>query len=209
MADEKLIYQGAEAEIIKTYYHGRKVVQKKRLSKSYRIKEIDNYLISTRTKEETKLIIEARKQGVLSPIVYDVDLDKGVITMEYIVGKKIKEILDDLGDKERKNICQQIGNNIAKLHNVDIIHGDITTSNMILSDGKIFFIDFGLGEINNEIEAKGVDLHVLMEAIESTHSQCSNCFDYVLEGYKSGSEESYAGDVVEKIDDIVRRGRYR
>ena len=142
------------------------------------------------------------------PIIYDVNLENGIITMEFLNGKKIKDILNDLNDDERNRICKKIGESIAKFHNNDIIHGDITTSNMILLDDKIHFIDFGLGEKNPEIEAKGVDLHVLMEAIESTHSQYSKCFDYVLEGYKKELNED-ANLVIRKIEEIVKRGRYR
>jgi TP53 regulating kinase-like protein len=101
-----------------------------------------------------------------------------------------------------------IGKSIAKLHNNNLIHGDITTSNMILQDDKIHFIDFGLGSKNGEIETKGVDLHVLMEAFESTHSQHPNCFTYVLEGYQKELTEN-AHAVIKKIQDIVKRGRYR
>ena len=89
-----------------------------------------------------------------------------------------------------------------------MVHGDLTTSNMILANGRIHFIDFGLGEINNEIETKGVDLHVLMEAIESTHSGFSDYFEYVLNGYKKELKEN-ANLVIQKIEDIVKRGRYR
>lgn len=184
------------------------VVQKRRLNKGYRIKEIDSKLISSRTREEAKLISEARMHGVSVPAIYDVDLENGIITMEYLKGKRVKDILNDLSEKERKDLCTKIGVSIAKFHNNDIIHGDITTSNMILYDDKVHFIDFGLGEKNHEIEAKGVDLHVLMEAIESTHSKYSNCFDYVLEGYKK-ELKSNANQVISKIEDIVKRGRYR
>lgn len=184
------------------------VVQKRRISKSYRIKNIDNRLISYRTKEEAKLIIKARNHGISVPVIYDVDLKNGVITMEYLKGKRIKDILNDLSEDERSRICKKIGVSIAKFHNNDIIHGDITTSNMILLDDKVHFIDFGLGERNSEVEAKGVDLHVLMEAIESTHSRYSNCFDYVLDGYKKELKED-ANLVIRKIEEIVKRGRYR
>ena len=206
--NKKIIYRGAEAEICLSRYLGEKVVQKRRVSKSYRIKEIDSYLISFRTKGESKLISEARSHGVSVPIIYDVDLDKGIITMQYLEGKRIKDILNNLDEKERKHICNMIGESIAKLHNNDIIHGDITTSNMILLDDKIHFIDFGLGSKNGEIETKGVDLHVLMEAFESTHSQHPDCFNYVLGGYK----KEFCGNtnaVIKKIEDIVKRGRYR
>jgi Kae1-associated kinase Bud32 len=205
---EILLYQGAEAKICKSKYMNFDVVQKRRITKSYRIKEIDNRLIFFRTKEEAKLMTEARNHGVSVPIIFDVDLENGIIIMEYLKGKRIKDIFNDLSEEERSRICKMIGENIAKFHNNDIIHGDITTSNMILLDDRIHFIDFGLGEINSEIEAKGVDLHVLMEAIESTHSQYSNCFDYVLDGYRKGLKGD-ADLVVKKVEDIVKRGRYR
>ena len=205
---EKIIYQGAEAKICVSNYLGFEVIKKSRLNKGYRIKQIDDNLISTRTKEEAKLMSESRRSGVSVPIIYDVDLKNGVITMEYLKGKRIKDILNNLDEKQRENICKKIGISIARFHNNDIIHGDITTSNMILLDDKIYFFDFGLGEINSELEAKGVDLHVLMEAIESTHSKCSKCFNYVLDGYKKELKQD-ANQVIKKIDEIIKRGRYR
>ena len=203
-----MLYKGAEAEICLGEYMGDEVVQKNRIKKSYRIKNIDERLISFRTREEAKLMTEARLHGVSVPIIYDVDQEKGVITMEYLRGKRIKDILNNLSEKERIGVCKKIGESIACLHNNDLIHGDITTSNMILLDGRVHFIDFGLGEKNSEIEAKGVDLHVLMEALESTHSQYAGCFDYVLEGYKKELKED-ADQVIKKIEEIVKRGRYR
>ena len=208
MTKKTILYRGAEAEICLSNYMGFKVVQKKRVRKAYRIKDIDERLISFRTKEEIKLITSARLQGVSVPIIYDADLEDGKITMEYIEGKRVKDILNELSEMERARICEKIGENIAKLHNKDIIHGDLTTSNMMLFDNRIYFIDFGLGEKNDEMESKGVDLHVLMEAIESTHSRHANCFDYVLDGYKKELEED-ANLVVRKIEEIVKRGRYR
>jgi Kae1-associated kinase Bud32 len=187
---------------------GKTVVCKQRVNKAYRIKEIDRQLISYRTKEEVKLIAEARAHGVSVPVLYDVDLMKGAIIMEYLHGRRVKDILNDLGESERRRICLKIGESIARLHNHDIIHGDITTSNMIFLDDRIYFIDFGLGCMNTELEAKGVDLHVLMEAFESTHSKHSRCFQHVLEGYQK-KFQSDASTVVEKIEEIVRRGRYR
>ena len=208
MTKDTILYQGAEAKICRSEYMGFDVVQKRRISKSYRIKNIDDRLISCRTKEEAKLMIEARNYGVSVPVIYDVNLENCVITMEYLKGSRIKDIFNNLDENERSRICKKIGESIAKFHNNNIIHGDITTSNMILLDDKIHFIDFGLGEKNSEIETKGVDLHVLMEAIESTHSKYSNCFNYVLEGYKKELKED-ANLVIRKIEEIVKRGRYR
>ena len=165
-------------------------------------------LIAQRTREEAKLITEARTYGVSVPIIYDVNLTKGIITMEYVKGKRIKDILNKLKEPERQQLCEHIGESIARLHNHDIIHGDITTSNMILYNNHVYFIDFGLGSKNTELEAKGVDLHVLMEAFESTHSQHPECFSQVFTGYT----KQFHGDaslVLKKIEDIVQRGRYR
>lgn len=206
--NNNLLYQGAEAKLILSSYLGRKVIKKFRINKNYRIKEIDELLISSRTKEEAKLIYQARKQGVYVPFIYDVDIQKGIITMQYISGKRIKDFFDDISDDERKTLCVKIGQSIARLHNTDIIHGDITTSNMMYMDNNVYFIDFGLGEMNTELEAKGVDLHVLMETMESTHSIHASFFRFVLEGYAS----LYKGDIDQvkrKIDDIIMRGRYR
>ena len=139
MSDPTVLYLGAEAEIRLSEYMGFEVVKKQRLSKSYRIKEIDSSLISARTKEESKLFSEARCSGVSVPILYDVDLEKGCITMEYLKGKRIKDIINKIDEKERKRLCTMIGKSIARLHNKDIIHGDLTTSNMILLDNKIHF----------------------------------------------------------------------
>jgi len=205
---ENIIYRGAEAEIIVSTYLGKEVIKKHRVPKSYRLPEIDKRLRAHRTKEEAKLMLEARKAGVSIPIIYDVHLEGATITMEYLKGKRVKELISELSNSERKDLCHAIGEAVAKLHNKNIIHGDITTSNMIFLNGRVHFIDFGLGEINHEIEAKGVDLHVLMEALSSAHSQYPDCFDYVFEGYSN----EYKGNVKEikkKIDDIIRRGRYR
>ena len=208
MENNTILYRGAEAEICYCYYHSNPAVQKRRVKKRYRIEEIDKKLISSRTKEEAKLISDSRRQGVSVPIIYDVNLQDGIITMEYLNGERIKDILNDLSEDKRIKICMLIGESIAKLHNGNIIHGDITTSNMILYNNRIHFIDFGLGGKNGETEAQGVDLHVLMEAIESTHSKYSKCFKYVLDGYDKKLKKD-SSQVIKKIDEIVKRGRYR
>ena len=208
MTNKPILYQGAEAKIIRSSYLGKPVVKKHRIKKTYRIKEIDEALIHSRTRKEAKLMHLARSAGVFVPFLYDIDVVKGVLTMSYVKGSRVKDIFDELDHQSRQQLCMMIGSQIARLHNHDLIHGDLTTSNMILSDDKVFFIDFGLGEINHELEVKGVDLHVLMEALESTHSQHARNFTYILNGY----ETLYHGDVRQiekKIDDIVKRGRYR
>ncbi len=208
MTNQEILYQGAEAKIIKSLYLGYEAIVKKRVHKRYRIKEIDQLLIKSRTKEEAKVMAFARTNGVSVPLIYDVDLKNGSITFEYVKGQRVKDIFDSISTDQRKHLCFQIGSQIGLLHNAEIIHGDLTTSNMILSDDTVYFIDFGLSEISAEIESRGVDLHLLMEALESTHSTHAHFFSHVIAGYA----EIYQGElalVKQKIGDIVKRGRYR
>lgn len=208
MTKQTIIYQGAEAKIIRSTYQGYQVVKKQRVNKKYRIQEIDEYLIQSRTKEEAKVMGLARTIGVRVPLIYDVDLVKGCITYEYLKGDRVKDIFDKITDEERKHLCERIGSQIGLLHNAEIIHGDLTTSNMIIVSDQVYFIDFGLSEINAEVEARGVDLHLLMEAMESTHSPHASFFSFVLDGYEKTYEEDMSL-VQKKINDIIRRGRYR
>jgi Kae1-associated kinase Bud32 len=174
--------------------------------KSYRHEEIDRRLREARTRLEAKLISEARSFGVPTPIIYDVDTQKSQITMEYVHGKQIKEVLHNVENEEQKKLCVEVGKCVGKFHKNDLIHGDLTTSNMILRDDRIYFIDFSLGGKSREIEAKGVDLHLLSEAFESTHSEILDMFDFVLEGYNNEYEE--ADKVIAKVKEIEKRGRY-
>ena len=208
MSEESIIYQGAEAKIIRSTFFNIPVVRKHRMVKRYRIQQLNDQLISTRTKEEAKLMGLSRQQGVSVPLIYDIDIINGIITMGYLDGPRVKDIFDSLSKKKRKQLCFIIGDTIARLHSNDIIHGDLTTSNMIFAYDNVYMIDFGLGEISPEIETKGVDLHVLMEAMESTHAQHAKDFQFVLEGYKKTYLHN-ADEVIKKIDDIVKRGRYR
>jgi len=201
---ERLIKRGAEAEIYLSAYMGREVVIKRRIKKAYRIKEIDEELRRLRTKKEALLMVEARKAGVAVPIIYDVDIKRMEITMQYVKGKRIKDHLDVMDESMQKKICKKIGESIAFLHENGIIHGDITTSNLILANERIYFIDFGLGEKSNDMEKKGVDMHLLMEALKAAHSK-KQFFEWVCEGYKRHTDGE---EVIKKIKEIEKRGRY-
>lgn len=202
----ELIKRGAEAEIHLSEWQSRQVVLKRRVVKSYRHEDIDRRLREARTKLEAKLISEARGFGVSTPIIYNVDTMESQIVMEYVNGKQIKEVLNNVGDEEQKRLCIEIGRCVGKFHKNDLIHGDLTTSNMILMNDRIYFIDFSLGGKSKEVEAKGVDMHLLSEAFESTHSEIIEKFNYVLEGYRS--EYNEADKVIAKVKEIEKRGRY-
>ena len=201
-----IIRRGAEAEIHLTTWLGREVVSKHRVPKNYRITVLDNRLRSARTKKEAKLISEAKQLGVSTPIIYDIDLHEHKIVMEYIKGPRVKDIISDMDTAERKEIFRKIGQDIGILHKNNIVHGDLTTSNILYENNELYFIDFSLGENVEDIESKGVDLHLLMEAFESTHPELMDEFKYIIEGYSENFE--LASEVVKKIKEIIRRGRY-
>jgi TP53 regulating kinase-like protein len=130
--------------------------------------------------------------------------------MELIRGKQIKHILHNQSREERADLCRRIGELVAKLHSHNIIHGDLTTSNFILSnENRLFLIDFGLAERQIEIETKGVDLHLMKRGLQSTHNQIAQeCFRNVLIGYSKYIGQSFTKVILKKIGEIERRGRY-
>lgn len=205
-----LIKKGAEASLYLANWHGKKVIMKKRLPKKYRPYELDERIRIYRTIHETKLIHEAKKAGVPTPTIFLVDTKNATIIMEFIQGKQVKQILGEVGRNYRQKLCVKIGELIGKLHENGIIHGDLTTSNMILeSEEKIFFVDFGLGEKTKDLETRGVDLHLMKRALQSTHFRFSQeCFDAVIRGYSKVVGKELAKGILEKIKEIERRGRY-
>jgi len=173
---KKLITQGAEAKL---YLDEGKVI-KERFKKSYRIKEIDEKLRSFRTRREAKILQRLSAINFPSPKLIRSD-DKENITMEKVRGNLLKDMLEE---SHYKNLCSEIGRKIALLHNNSIIHGDLTTSNMIFNN-EIYFIDFSLGGFSSRIEDKGVDLKLFLEALNSTHFKISDiCWSSFIEGYK-------------------------
>jgi len=205
-----LIKKGAEANLYLEDWHGRKVIMKRRLSKKYRVPKLDMEIRFHRTIHEPQHIHRAKEAGVPTPTIFLVDTVGTTIVMEFIEGKQVKHILDDLPPEERLHLCRHIGDLIGRLHNHGIIHSDLTTSNMILTPhGRVVFVDFGLSERSMEMEARGVDLHLMKRALQSTHFKyAGQCFDAVIEGYTQAIGDSVAREVLNKIGEIESRGRY-
>jgi len=190
---ENIIASGAEAVIA---LEGNTII-KTRIEKRYRLKEIDESIRRERTKNEARLISEARRCGVPTPIIRDVtDFE---IRMEYIEGTALKNIVNP-------SLSEQTGKLIGRLHTCGIIHGDLTTSNILYMDGKLFLIDFGLAYLDKTLEARGVDIHVLFQTFESTHEN----HEEIIEAFKKGYAMTFqdARKVFERVAEIESRGRY-
>jgi len=200
--ENKIIYRGAEAVLYET--DGKLV--KERISKGYRHKFIDNAKRKYPTRREFKILTKARKIGMDVPEVFEVDEVDMKVVMEFVKGDLLKETLDNYSKSKREEVCLKIGIQVAKMHDNNIIHGDLTTSNMILKEEKVFFIDFGLGQISHKIEDKAVDLHLLRQAMESKHFKHENNFELVLKGYKKSSNFK---ETLERLEKVEQRGRYK
>jgi Kae1-associated kinase Bud32 len=207
MNNREIIKRGAEAVLYIDFWDGQRSLVKERIKKGYRIPQIDEKLRKERTAKEVKLLRDARAAGVPTPQVLDVDYNEYKIIMEFIDGERVKEFLGHADNAEIGAVCEQIGQSVGKLHSADIIHGDLTTSNMILKDGKVYFIDFGLGRHSKRIEDKGVDLRLLGDAIKAAHYKTMDiCWSNIIRGYKK--EYKNADIVIKKIEEISRRMRY-
>jgi TP53 regulating kinase and related kinases len=220
----ELIKQGAEAKIYTGTFEAKKVVAKERFKKTYRHSDLDKSLTSKRIKNEFKLLDKANKIGIDVPKVYKTDLNTGIIIMDHIensltckdfIFKIVKSTTESSElDESLVKIATRIGCIIGKLHSNQIIHGDLTTSNILIKDyegqeSKIYFIDFGLSFISRQLEDKAVDLYVLERALQSTHSlQAIKLFEEILNGYKA----EYGANVIQVIDRLEQvrlRGRKR
>jgi Kae1-associated kinase Bud32 len=172
-------------------------VTKVRRPKGYRMQALDERIRRERTVMESRIISEARRCGVPTPIVLDVD--QFSLTMEHIEGTKLKEVIDP-------DLSETVGVLVGKLHACGIIHGDLTTSNMILKGEKIYFIDFGLAFHDQGIEAQGVDVHVFFQTVKSTHDHS----EVLIEAFGRGYAKTYsrAEEVLKRVGEIEGRGRY-
>ncbi len=210
---EELISKGAEANLYYGSWFGRKVIFKHRVPKKYRVEELDKRIRAKRTLNEARALIKVKNYGLNCPQVYEIDVANSIIVMKYIEGEKLKNIMEKLDDQKKISLFKKIGLYIARLHENGHVHGDITTSNMILSNNnELFLIDFGLHDYSDSIEDKSVDLHLFKRVLISSHGKdYETCYGAFLEGYraeynKAKLDESNA--IIKNIAAIETRGRY-
>lgn len=184
--------QGAEAVVTLG-----KDAEKRRCSKRYRVPALDRRLIAERTRAEARIISQARRAGVPTPVLRDITRD--TIVMEQVAGSL-------LGDSLTTGNLEEAGRTVGRLHNAGIVHGDLTTSNIIVRDGTCVLIDFGLAQVSSEIEFRGVDIHVLFQTLESTTPDSEKLKTFFAKGYY----EAFSGaeDVLVREQEIEKRGRY-
>lgn len=210
---EKIIRKGAEASLYYGHWFDKEVIFKYRIPKKYRLDELDKRIRHARTLNEARALIRVKNYGLNVPQVYEIDTKNSIIVMKYIQGNKLKDILPKLDDNKKQEYLKKIGRYIAILHRNGHIHGDITTSNILITEKeKIFLIDFGLHEYSDTIEDKSVDLHLFKRVLISSHgSDYDLCYDAFLRGYKSEYNKTSieeCNQIIKNISSIETRGRY-
>ncbi|KAI9784643.1 MAG: serine/threonine-protein kinase bud32 [Geoglossum umbratile] len=219
-----LLAQGAEALLYKTTYltPSLPAALKHRPRKPYRHPTLDARLTRHRILSEARILTKCRREGVRVPAVYFVDWEQGWLLMEWVGGGSVRGVLGREGVLEREaerveGLMGRIGHAVGRLHESGVVHGDLTTSNLMLQpssaddkdplDGDVILIDFGLGAVSVQDEDKAVDLYVLERAFISTHPKAEGLFKEVLRSYG----ESYKGAkvVLRRLEDVRMRGRKR
>jgi len=196
----KIIARGAEAVLLKN----KGFLIKKRVKKGYRHPLLDQTIRKRRTKREAR-ILKKVFDFVSVPKIKKVE--KYTIEMSFLNGKLLSNDLNSLNTKKQAEIAKKLGGEVGKLHKMDIIHGDLTTSNMIFKD-KIFLFDFGLSFHSTKVEDRAVDIHLLKEALNSKHFKISEKF--FKEFAKSYSKKYQKGrEVLSRLEEVEKRGRYK
>ncbi|KAI0736894.1 kinase-like domain-containing protein [Fomitopsis betulina] len=217
------------------------ILLKYRFHKQYRHPALDTTLTKARVAGEARAIIKCMRYGVNVPGVRMVDAPAGVLGLEWIEGRSVRFLLgggaedtegvvDENVENEDEDVIEEdplrdygvsqddvmrmIGSEIAKIHKADIVHGDLTTSNMMVRHPtspkglQLVLIDFGLAYTSTLAEDKAVDLYVLERAFASTHPASEPLFTSILNAYAETMGKDWL-PVSKRLNDVRLRGRKR
>lgn len=222
----EVLKQGAEAKLFLGSFQDNGCLVKERFVKKYRHPELDSHLTKERMRAETKAISRCQAAGIKVPKIFNMDLSSRRIFMEYfsksITAKAyINEHIVKSTNEEEKNrrledLAKRIGTVIGTMHANNIIHGDLTTSNILLDpkneddfgEYELVMIDFGLASYGQSSEHKGVDLYVLERALLSTHSAVPTLFPIILKAYETANTKN-CSETIAKFEEVRARGRKR
>lgn len=205
----ELFHRGAEADLYTSHISSWKIVVKKRIPKAYRNTLLDSSIRRERTISESSLIHESKLAGAKCPSLFAVDIENTSIVMTYIDGPLARDSIDGMGRKGLVDIFTKLGEEIGLMHQSGIVHGDLTTSNLIISQDVPFVVDFGMAHRSAQVEDRAVDLHLMQRSIITSHrSNPTLCTNSFFKGYRKTIGNQMGTKVVAKAAEIERRGRY-
>ena len=204
------LHRGAEADLSLASIGPWRVVIKRRVRKEYRNPSLDEQIRHDRTLSEASIIHEAKTAGTRVPSIVGVDIENNTIAMTHLDGTVARERLDEMGIREARKLLRSVGEQIGLLHTAGIVHGDLTTSNVIVSpSGAPFIVDFGMSRRSTEPEDRGVDLHLLQRSIIASHNKNPvSMMNAMIRGYEQAAGKKVADSTWRKAREIARRGRY-
>lgn len=230
IAASQPVSQGAEAKVYKSILGSTPILVKHRFDKQYRHPSLNASLTRARVAGEARALLKSARSGVNVPGIRMVDANEGVLGLEWIDGQSVRKLLPGAEPEDDDAIASEslddygvsidhlmslIGTEIAKMHQADIIHGDLTTSNMMVRHPHrtslplaLYIIDFGLSFVSSLVEDKAVDLYVLERAFSSTHPESEPLFAAVLKAYEAKMDKDWVA-LKRKLDEVRLRGRKR
>ena len=205
----QLISMGAESYIFRARFMGIDSVIKWRFPREYIPKEFDYEMRRSRTELEAKIMLKALSLNVNVPTPLFVDLDDCILIMTFIEGENLRDVVKEVDKETLCRITKTVGSYAATLHRNGIVHGDLTTSNVIVSKGDVYLIDFGLASFSKRLEDMAIDVHIFFRSVESAHytvgDVMKSCF---IDGYKAVAGEEETNKVLKTVQNIRLRGRY-
>ena len=204
--------RGAEASLRRVDWLGFPAFLKERDPKNYRPKALDERLRRERTRTEARLLVEARRLGVRTPIIYDLDLAKGRMILEELPGPTLKELLDRHPDATEPLASPMVafGRAIGRLHAGGISHGDLTSSNVLFPEGAggpAALLDLSMGTKGAGLEELGIDLHLVEEDLKAIHPQGEGLLASFYEGYADANPRGHR-EARARAKEIRGRVRY-
>ena len=204
----RLVYRGAEADIFSGEWAGEKAIFKFRKPLPYRHPELDAEIRAQRTVHEAEILDDAKSAGVKTPCLYYVSQPESLIVMQQIEGPRLKSLLGSPGVDEA-GVSSAFGAAVGRLHRGGIMHGDLTTSNVLVDEDGVHLIDFGLSIHSARVEDHAVDLRLIKETLVGAHSKiASTVMASFMKGYAGEVGDARAKAVGRKLLEIERRGRY-
>lgn len=205
----RLLYKGAEADVIQGQWQGLDAVYKVRKPLRYRLAALDDSIRRQRTIHEAEMLHQAKKAGVAAPHIYHVDVSAATLVMEFIEGDRVKDLLGTTSRSDTEVIFHRFGEDVARLHSAGIMHGDLTTANVVRRNGSLVFIDFGLSVRSTRLEDHAVDLRLIKETLLGAHNEvASDALDSLHLGYADLVGPARSRAVLKQLQNIERRGRY-
>ena len=207
---EEFFIKGSESFIYNGSFGTKNIVIKIRKSKKYRVENLDSILRIQRLRIESRMIKSALNSTIPVPTLCFVDLTMNAMGLEKIEGENLGVLMSDSAFNNditlKKNIYSKFGEIVGKLHNIEVIHGDLTPLNIIVDkENNIYIIDFGLAYYSNEIKDKSMDLFILFGALKIFHYN-EELFDMFLQGYTISND--YEG-VIDNFYKLTQKGRYK